>query len=103
MSRKRVNLTHTQKEWIKERDGRKCVRCGSTKRLEVHHIVSYSVAVYELHWTFERANNPDNLILLCHEHHLACHNKPEWDHDQENRFAVYAYHRTWQFIKRGKK
>ena len=102
MSRKRVNLTHKQREWVRSRDGRKCVLCGSTKRLECHHVVPYSVAVYELNWTPERANNPDNLVMLCQQCHTITHGKV-WDNDKENRFAVYAYHRTWQFIKQGGK
>jgi len=98
MSRERVRLTHDQREWVRNRDGRKCTVCGSTKRLEVHHVVAYAVAVYELGWTPERANNPNNLILLCQHHHTLVHGKI-WDKGKENRYAMRAIRRTLQYCK----
>lgn len=34
----RRRLSKAQKQAVKARDGHKCVRCGATERLEVHHI-----------------------------------------------------------------
>lgn len=48
----------------KRRDGNKCVKCSSTKQLEVHHIVPYR---------FTQDNSLENLITLCH----VCHAKAE--------------------------
>jgi 5-methylcytosine-specific restriction endonuclease McrA len=50
------------------RDGRKCVQCGSTKGLEVHHIhaVKDGGAFCGL----------DNLVTLCHKCHVETRKKP---------------------------
>ncbi|MGZ4172657.1 MAG: HNH endonuclease [Solirubrobacteraceae bacterium] len=46
---------------VLERDGHRCTKCGSTDRLQVHHIVS------------ARDGGPvtlENLVTLCHDHHV---------------------------------
>jgi len=48
------------REQVLMRDGRRCIRCGSTDRLEVHHLVARG------------QGGPDaahNLVTLCHHHH----------------------------------
>ncbi|ACZ29618.1 HNH endonuclease [Xylanimonas cellulosilytica DSM 15894] len=45
---------------VKERDGYRCVWCGSADNLEVDHIVRYADG---------GSNTPDNLRTLCH----GCH------------------------------
>lgn len=42
---------------VKQRDGHRCVKCGSTDRLEVDHIVDPD------------DHRPENLQTLCHECH----------------------------------
>ncbi len=57
---------------VRERDGRKCFLCGSTEKLQAHHLISKS-------WT-NTAYNPMCGITLCHKHHdksiLAVHASP---------------------------
>jgi hypothetical protein len=74
--RGQLKLTAEDKEWadkVKDRDGRRCVICGSTERLNAHHII-----VRENHETkFEVSNG----LSLCPKHHFFCrqvsaHNNP---------------------------
>ena len=46
---------------VLERDGEKCVWCGSTRELEIDHIVRYADG---------GSNEPDNLRTLCHRCHV---------------------------------
>lgn len=46
------------------RDNHQCVICGSTERLNVHHILPFS---------FWKDNCLNNLITLCYWHHAAAH------------------------------
>ena len=48
----------------KERDGYVCQCCGSTDRVEGHHIIDYH---------FGGAADADNIITLCHACHMAAH------------------------------
>lgn len=69
-------------EIIKFRAGRKCEYCGSTKKLNSHHI--YSRGIWSVRWDL------DNGICLCVRHHLlgaeSAHKSPllfaEWIKDQ---------------------
>ena len=55
---------------IRERDGRRCRFCGTTKALHVHHIRYRSE---------QGSNTPENLITLCMGHHDRVHsNKRHW-------------------------
>lgn len=47
---------------VKTRDGEACRKCGSTKRLNVHHIVP---------WRYTHDDGTFNLITLCASHHRA--------------------------------
>ena len=47
---------------VKERDGFRCIKCGATENLEVHHIIPVSKG---------GSNSMRNLITLCHN----CHKK----------------------------
>ena len=52
---------------VLKRDGRKCVRCGSTRALEVNHTIPRKGEGYGTGcW-----NHLDNLELLCRECHVA--------------------------------
>jgi len=56
------------KEKVLERDNEKCVKCGSEKRLHVHHLQSY--------YTFPEGRlNIDNGQTLCISCHMKLHNK----------------------------
>ncbi len=54
------NWTYLSRE-VKSRDGNRCSLCGSTDRLEVHHIIPLSKG---------GSNSKRNLITLCY----SCHN-----------------------------
>lgn len=47
---------------VRERDGGKCIICGSKKRVQVHHIVRY-VDSEVLRYS------PSNGCCLCYQHH----------------------------------
>lgn len=54
---------------VKERDGYRCVLCGSIFRLECHHIRFRSAY---------GSDTVDNMILLCNScHHIYAHGKKE--------------------------
>ncbi|MHC3437043.1 HNH endonuclease [Natrialbaceae archaeon A-gly3] len=53
---------------IHERDDYRCVNCGSTHRLEAHHIVPISEG---------GENDPANITTLCHSCHLKAEKKRE--------------------------
>ena len=57
-------LTREQKEWIKDRDGHKCVLCGSTKDLQIHHILSHRLTHFVVDGE-EVPETPLNLVTLC--------------------------------------
>lgn len=46
---------------VLERDGRRCVRCGSTKRLQAHH------KVYRDDWEQSQPGDLETLCRSCHE------------------------------------
>lgn len=49
---------------VKNRDGEKCVKCGSEENLEIHHIKPVSVG---------GGTEKENLALICHKCHLSAH------------------------------
>jgi len=53
---------------VYEKFDRRCARCGSAYMLHVHHIIHKSVA------DKDTMNDEENLILLCHNCHMAHHN-----------------------------
>lgn len=65
-------------EQARQRDGYQCQRCGLPqskcyRALDVHHIRPYTSFG---HQEFEKANELDNLITLCHPCHMAVEGKP---------------------------
>lgn len=61
--------TYEYKVWkdtVKSRDGNKCVMCGSTRRLEVHHIKPFAEFP-------EFRTDPNNGITLCRNCHSLYH------------------------------
>ena len=64
---------------ILERDGNKCVKCGETKRLHVHHL-SYTSGCNA--WEYPN----DNLVTLCNE----CHVKEHEDVYSSKTSCVYG-------------
>jgi len=69
-----------QRDWILRRDNYQCQfvnidkdiaeKCRSNYRLEVHHIVPAYFAYEFLGWDEKQVNDPENLITLCHTHHV---------------------------------
>jgi len=57
------------RENILERDKYKCVKCGSTKNLCIHHLDESGIKGKQV--KYKPNNNPNNLITLC----KVCHNK----------------------------
>ena len=78
-------FTEKQREWFHERDGGKCmfherkfrkgkwvwVRCNSTKKLAVHHVVPARWA--KAHLPGWNKDIPTNGIVLCRKHHCWVH------------------------------
>jgi len=72
----KVKVTKEDKEWakkVKERDNNMCVVCGSTERLNAHHIIPREIK--------DTKHNLDNGISLCPKHHrfsfeLSAHQNP---------------------------
>jgi len=58
----KLNIPKKTKEFVKERDGNKCIKCDSKKDLELHHIIPTTQALN---------HTPKNLITLCKK----CHHK----------------------------
>ena len=90
---RRGGFTPKQREWIKKRDGDKCVLCGAQNDLQVHHVVPYRNAMTVLGWTLERTNLPTNGITVC----VKCHNgkkRNDWSNaihpDMEYCRRMYA-------------
>jgi len=71
-----LKLTKEDKAWanaVKDRDGRRCVICGKTERLNAHHIIPR-----EIH---ETKHDILNGLSLCPNHHffsrtISAHNNP---------------------------
>jgi len=58
---------------IRERDGNKCTKCGSTNRLHVHHIIPWK-------GNKELRYEDSNAITLC----VKCHGKEDVDQKKNN-------------------
>ncbi len=56
-------IPHALRQLIHQRDGG-CRICGATRNLHVHHIT---------HWANGGPTDPDNLVTLCHRHHVLVH------------------------------
>jgi 5-methylcytosine-specific restriction endonuclease McrA len=53
---------------VRERDGNRCVRCGSTRNFRVHHLLPVSRG---------GSNHEENLVTVCDDCHLAIHREAE--------------------------
>jgi hypothetical protein len=63
--RRRRTVTAAQRRLLTIRDGHcQFPACTRTTHLEAHHV---------RHWAHGGRTDPDNLILLCRFHHMACH------------------------------
>lgn len=60
-----------------ERDGRKCVLCGSTDRVQVHHIIPYR---------YSKSHDINNLTTLCR----SCHSKEELKINKSSRDGLLS-------------
>jgi 5-methylcytosine-specific restriction endonuclease McrA len=63
-----------------KRDGYKCVKCGATENLHVHHIIALSK---------DGTNDLGNLVTLC----PSCHAE-EHKNDKEYRIMIKAHYFT---------
>ena len=83
-----MKLTKEDREWadkVKDRDGRKCVICGETDRLNAHHKISFSEIIEKFNIkTIEDArkckilwdiNNGITLCKSCHDKHHSVHGR----------------------------
>ena len=68
---------------ILERDGNKCVKCGETKRLHVHHL-SYTKGRDA--WEYPN----DNLVTLCRGCHRAEHPKSRVKSDLDFFYITFT-------------
>lgn len=68
---------HRERAKIIKKLGGKCLKCGRTDNLEIHHIKNGHKEVMsgagQLMRLTEWKKNIDNLSLLCHEHHTEYH------------------------------
>lgn len=71
--RERIDLPESLKRRILERDQYRCQRCYDTQALELHHVIPISRNPM-------LAEDPDNIITLCKEHHAEAHNQPGCDY-----------------------
>jgi len=70
MADKTPNLTEAEKKAIKKRDNNKCLKCGRSKTLVIHHIVERYL---------NGPNDPENLATLCSSCHQEWHGLHEVD------------------------
>lgn len=61
---------NVQRKKILELDNYECVFCGSTEKLDVHHIVPFRNFL-----DYNEANQLENLITLCHSCHMIYENE----------------------------
>lgn len=61
MTRRRTGPTDTVRDLVHERDGGRCVRCGSAHRLTIHHRVNRGMGGAKEPWI----NQAPNLLLAC--------------------------------------
>jgi hypothetical protein len=59
-----VGIWKTQRRAARERDGYQCVLCGSTDRIQVHHIIPFR---------YSQSHDLTNLVTLCR----SCHSREE--------------------------
>jgi hypothetical protein len=83
---KRLRASYATKKWsadVRERDGHKCVECGSSGKLHAHHIKPWKQAP-ELRWDLS------NGITLCPTCHQKAHGWrfPAWAYQGESRTSA---------------
>lgn len=85
------------KQIARERDENKCVVCGTTENIQVHHILPKS----HMKWLrgSKDINSVDNLITLCPEHHASMHPELQLVTDSRKGF-VYFYKAFIKMVKR---
>jgi len=85
------------KQIARERDENKCVVCGTTENIQVHHIFPKS----QMQWLrgSKDVNSIDNLITLCPEHHASMHPELQLVTNRRKGF-VYFYKAFIKMVKR---
>lgn len=59
-----ANITKEERKAVYKREGYECAVCGSTRQLEIHHIIKRSRG---------GKNDLPNLVCLCHRCHCLLH------------------------------
>mgnify|MGYP003083500446 FL=1 len=67
---------------VLKRDNERCVICGGTDNLIVHHLNSH-------HWDKKNRVNPDNGVCLCEECHKDFHKKFGYKNNTKEQFKEY--------------
>lgn len=111
---KRDGFSKEMREWVKGRDGNKCVLCGAVENLEVHHIIPFRHAVTKGHgtgqgWHLRLVNSPINAVLLCRQEHRGSDDSVHPDaylalkiyHSDKNSFTKMALKRD-DLVREGK-
>lgn len=105
--RKGTTPNDSQRRRVKTRDGNRCVRCGATENLVVHHILPVNGT--PLYWSEEarKQNLPEdydldalhrrvmadtNLATLCQSCHMAAHGG---SFNGSSRDAYSGHHEFW--------
>ena len=71
-NRKKMRVSETTYQEVKNACKGKCALCGTTQNLHCHHILYRSERK-------DLIDDPKNLIMLCEKHHLEVHsNKRYW-------------------------
>jgi len=92
-----VSSEETNKQIARERDENKCVICGSTEDIQVHHVFPK----YYIKWLrgSKDINSVDNLITLCSSCHSAMHPELQLVTDSKKGF-IYFYKAFIKIFKR---
>lgn len=73
--KKLKNIPKAIRTYVKERDHHQCVVCGTTKSLQLHHLITkgrYDPALYNL----DHVHDPRNLATVCNDCHRRIHDDP---------------------------
>lgn len=76
---------------VVQRDGAFCLYCGTNCFTEYHHLLNRTQFS-------DFINDPDNVIILCRQHHTQIHNDVDFKHELINKFNLQE--RTEKMIER---
>ena len=82
------------REKVRERDGHRCIVCGRTEHIQVHHLISREIKELWL--------DMNNLICLCPSHHKFSHHELSF-HGNSMLAAIWLQKNrpsTWQWLQK---